>query len=181
MYNLLYTSNLFEWTVTILGPPDTLYEGGFFNAILKFPKDYPQSPPECRFTSEMWHPNGEYSSIWLLLGCLACLICDFGRFQEWTELKYISSPSMSPPAPSHSLSPCSLPLLKYHSVPRRQGVHFNPTSPGLRPFESSRGCLGTLVSGPYCRKYCPFNHIDALFAKWRIPSKHRCSKGLAWK
>ena len=25
-------SNLFEWAVTILGPPDTLYEGGFFNA-----------------------------------------------------------------------------------------------------------------------------------------------------
>ena len=44
--------------MTILGPPDTLYEGGFFNAIMKFPKDYPQSPPECRFTSEMWHPNG---------------------------------------------------------------------------------------------------------------------------
>lgn len=54
----LRCSNLFEWAVTILGPPDTLYEGGFFNAVLKFPKDYPQSPPECRFTSEMWHPNG---------------------------------------------------------------------------------------------------------------------------
>lgn len=25
-------SNLFEWAVTVLGPPDTLYEGGFFNA-----------------------------------------------------------------------------------------------------------------------------------------------------
>jgi hypothetical protein len=46
--------------VTILGPPDTLYEGGFFNAVLKFPKDYPQSPPECKFTSEMWHPNGTW-------------------------------------------------------------------------------------------------------------------------
>lgn len=51
-------SNLFKWAVTILGPPDTLYEGGFFNAVLEFPKDYPQSPPECRFLSEMWHPNG---------------------------------------------------------------------------------------------------------------------------
>ena len=47
-------SNLFEWAVTVLGPPDTLYEGGFFNAVLKFPKDYPQSPPDMRFTSEMW-------------------------------------------------------------------------------------------------------------------------------
>jgi len=40
-----------------MGPPDTLYEGGFFNAVLSFPPDYPQSPPTCRFTSEMWHPN----------------------------------------------------------------------------------------------------------------------------
>ena len=28
----LACSNLFEWAVTVLGPPDTLYEGGFFNA-----------------------------------------------------------------------------------------------------------------------------------------------------
>ena len=34
-------------------------EGGFFNALLTFPTDYPQSPPTCRFTSDMWHPNGE--------------------------------------------------------------------------------------------------------------------------
>jgi len=32
-------------------------EGGFFNALLTFPRDYPSSPPQCRFTSEMWHPN----------------------------------------------------------------------------------------------------------------------------
>jgi len=35
-------------------------EGGFFNAVLSFPQDYPQSPPTCRFTSEMWHPNGAH-------------------------------------------------------------------------------------------------------------------------
>ncbi|KAJ6317640.1 hypothetical protein OIU76_013227 [Salix suchowensis] len=32
-------------------------EGGFFNAIMSFPKNYPNSPPTIRFTSEMWHPN----------------------------------------------------------------------------------------------------------------------------
>ena len=32
-------------------------EGGFFNAIMSFPPDYPQNPPGVRFTSEMWHPN----------------------------------------------------------------------------------------------------------------------------
>ncbi|KAF5834352.1 ubiquitin conjugating enzyme E2 [Dunaliella salina] len=54
---LVDDSNLFEWQVTIIGPTDTLYEGGFFNARLTFPKDYPNSPPQCRFISEMWHPN----------------------------------------------------------------------------------------------------------------------------
>lgn len=33
-------------------------EGGFFKGVLTFPKDYPNNPPEFRFTSEMWHPNG---------------------------------------------------------------------------------------------------------------------------
>jgi ubiquitin-protein ligase len=56
---LVDDSNVFEWQVTIMGPPDTYYEGGFFNAIMKFSEDYPNKPPECRFTSEMWHPNGE--------------------------------------------------------------------------------------------------------------------------
>jgi len=55
---LINEDNVFEWQVTVMGPPDTLYEGGFFNAVLSFPPDYPQSPPTCRFTSEMWHPNG---------------------------------------------------------------------------------------------------------------------------
>ncbi|GER26257.1 ubiquitin-conjugating enzyme E2 [Striga asiatica] len=54
---LLDESNLFEWSVTIIGPPDTLYEGGFFNAIMTFPSNYPNSPPTVRFTSEIWHPN----------------------------------------------------------------------------------------------------------------------------
>ncbi|THG22281.1 hypothetical protein TEA_009414 [Camellia sinensis var. sinensis] len=54
---LVDESNLFEWSVTIIGPPDTLYEGGFFNAIMTFPSNYPNSPPTVRFTSDVWHPN----------------------------------------------------------------------------------------------------------------------------
>lgn len=34
-------------------------EGGFFRAVLTFPSDYPLRPPKMRFTSQMWHPNGE--------------------------------------------------------------------------------------------------------------------------
>jgi len=35
-------------------------EGGFFNAIMSFPENYPVSPPTVTFTSEMWHPNGDW-------------------------------------------------------------------------------------------------------------------------
>ncbi|KAJ9062562.1 Ubiquitin-conjugating enzyme E2 15 [Entomophthora muscae] len=40
-----------------MGPADTIYEGGFFKALLSFPRNYPQMPPTLKFTTEMWHPN----------------------------------------------------------------------------------------------------------------------------
>jgi len=49
--------NVFEWQVTVMGPPETLYEGGFFTCNMSFPTDYPNKPPNVRFISEMWHPN----------------------------------------------------------------------------------------------------------------------------
>jgi ubiquitin-conjugating enzyme E2 G2 len=50
-------SNYFEWESFIQGPESTPYEHGVFTAILKFPKDYPLSPPVMKFTNEMYHPN----------------------------------------------------------------------------------------------------------------------------
>lgn len=41
----------------IVGPPETLYEGGFFRARLEFPHDFPNQPPTMTFLSPMWHPN----------------------------------------------------------------------------------------------------------------------------
>ncbi|CAM9281924.1 unnamed protein product [Heterosigma akashiwo] len=54
---LVDDDNIFEWELMIVGPPDTLYEGGFFQARLNFPSDFPNMPPEMTFISEMWHPN----------------------------------------------------------------------------------------------------------------------------
>ncbi|KXN68789.1 ubiquitin-conjugating enzyme E2 g [Conidiobolus coronatus NRRL 28638] len=54
---LVNDNNIYEWEIMIIGPPDTLYEGGFFKAKLKFPQDYPQMPPTLKFVSEIWHPN----------------------------------------------------------------------------------------------------------------------------
>ncbi|KAI3413961.1 Ubiquitin-conjugating enzyme E2 R2 [Globodera pallida] len=49
--------NMFKWTVGIFGPPGTLYQGGYFKAHLKFPTNYPYSPPTMRFIHSVWHPN----------------------------------------------------------------------------------------------------------------------------
>ncbi|KAF2884675.1 hypothetical protein ILUMI_21472 [Ignelater luminosus] len=54
---LVNEDNLFEWEVAIFGPPDTLYMGGYFKARMKFPQDYPYSPPSIRFLTKVWHPN----------------------------------------------------------------------------------------------------------------------------
>lgn len=50
-------SDIFLWEVAIFGPPETLYEGGYFKALMKFPPDYPYSPPSVKFLTKMWHPN----------------------------------------------------------------------------------------------------------------------------
>lgn len=49
--------NIFNWELMIIGPPETLYEGGFFNCKLEFPSDFPNSPPVMTFLTQMWHPN----------------------------------------------------------------------------------------------------------------------------
>lgn len=50
--------NIFNWEIMLVGPPDTLYEGGFFKCKLDFPPNFPNMPPKMTFKSEMWHPNG---------------------------------------------------------------------------------------------------------------------------
>ncbi|KAK1790813.1 hypothetical protein P4O66_014658 [Electrophorus voltai] len=54
---LVDEADLYNWEVAIFGPPNTLYEGGYFKARIKFPVDYPYSPPAFRFLTKMWHPN----------------------------------------------------------------------------------------------------------------------------
>jgi len=54
---LVNEDNLFEWQVAIFGPPNTLYQGGYFKASMKFPPDYPYSPPNLKFLTKVWHPN----------------------------------------------------------------------------------------------------------------------------
>jgi len=50
-------SNIYKWTIGIFGPPDTIYQGGYFKTEMEFPQDYPMRPPEMRFSTAMYHPN----------------------------------------------------------------------------------------------------------------------------
>ena len=55
--------DLFYWEALIEGPGGTPFEGGVFAAELKFPRDYPLSPPTMKFIGGgVWHPNGKFCS-----------------------------------------------------------------------------------------------------------------------
>ena len=50
-------NDFYKESVVLFGPQDIIYEGGYFKALLEFPKDYPNSPPKMKFISQMFHPN----------------------------------------------------------------------------------------------------------------------------
>ncbi|XP_034458143.1 ubiquitin-conjugating enzyme E2 G1-like [Hippoglossus hippoglossus] len=54
---LVDDDDIYQWEVVVIGPQDTLFEGGFFKATLTFPRDYPHRPPKMKFVTEIWHPN----------------------------------------------------------------------------------------------------------------------------
>ena len=54
---LIDDNDYYKWSVLFQGPEDTIFEGGFFKAVLTFPADFPQNPPEMKFITEMFHPN----------------------------------------------------------------------------------------------------------------------------
>lgn len=50
--------NIYKWDLALMVVnPDSFYKGGYFKCQLLFPKNYPYSPPDFRFTSPLWHPN----------------------------------------------------------------------------------------------------------------------------
>ncbi|KAJ3037226.1 Ubiquitin-conjugating enzyme E2 R2 [Rhizophlyctis rosea] len=54
----LKDDNIFIWEVGIIGPPGTAFEGGYFLATMKFPSDFPFSPPTFHFNNKkFFHPN----------------------------------------------------------------------------------------------------------------------------
>ena len=49
--------NFMKWNILLLGPADTVFEGGAFKCQIEFPKEYPNKPPSFKFTDKLYHPN----------------------------------------------------------------------------------------------------------------------------
>lgn len=49
--------NFMKWNILLLGPADTIFEGGIFKCQIEFPKEYPNKPPTFKFIDKLYHPN----------------------------------------------------------------------------------------------------------------------------
>jgi len=47
----------YNWTASLIGPPDSVYDGGCFEFDILLPKDYPFHPPGVRCLTRVFHPN----------------------------------------------------------------------------------------------------------------------------
>lgn len=52
-------NDLHTWKAVIIGPYDTIWDGGCFKLTLKFTSDYPTNPPSVKFNTPVFHPNGK--------------------------------------------------------------------------------------------------------------------------
>jgi ubiquitin-conjugating enzyme E2 G1 len=57
-YNIeIDTTNILCWNIILIGPQETIFEGGLFKCQLIFPPNYPNKPPSFKFLSIFPHPN----------------------------------------------------------------------------------------------------------------------------
>jgi len=49
--------SLTQWTATMSSASGGIYDAFLFKLQLKFPPNYPYSPPRVHFMTPCWHPN----------------------------------------------------------------------------------------------------------------------------
>ena len=50
-------NDVFKWNCSMIAPKDSLYSGGLFFLQINFPNDYPNSAPEIKFITPIYHIN----------------------------------------------------------------------------------------------------------------------------
>ena len=91
-------NDLFQANAMIVGPKDSLYEGGFLFFTIRFPSNYPYSPPDIAYVSRnnvRIHPNiyvGRHTSG---LGKICLSILGTWSGPKWTTIMDISTVLLS--------------------------------------------------------------------------------------
>jgi len=79
--------DIFEWHVNIK-PNDGVYSGVYFHLIMKFPKDYPASPPTVEIKTPISHPN--IFGSWLCLSMIKKYTAKI-PYEGWSGAYSVSS------------------------------------------------------------------------------------------
>ncbi|THH01148.1 hypothetical protein EW145_g6966 [Phellinidium pouzarii] len=163
----LKEDNFLEWRVAIIGPPDTLHEGGVYTADLTFTTDFPNKPPTMRFITPIWHPNiypnglvcisilhppeddqygyEDAGERWLPVHSVESI-----RVHRRTLLNYTNTVASSPDAPNALNTLLSLPL-----IPTPPASPPHPSSPLPSPGASPGPSSSALVVRPHPRVVRP--------------------------
>ena len=75
-------TDIYTWHYVLEGPPDSVYENGFYHGVLKFPSDYPYAPPSIL----MFTKSGRFKTNQRL--CLS--MSDFHP-ESWNPMWSVSS------------------------------------------------------------------------------------------
>lgn len=92
----LNISNAYIWNFSMIGPTDTLYEGGIFTGTITFPDNYPIKPPVVIFDN-LLHPN-IYSSGHVCISILHEGTDQYGYekdYERWSPSQNVNSIMLS--------------------------------------------------------------------------------------